>query len=67
MKTSEQPSPSAQEAYERNHAETYELILRIASKIEANYNANKPKDWADVGSLAHVKEQLTNIAEFIGA
>jgi len=67
MKTPEQQSSSAQEAYERNHTETCELILRIASKIEANYNASKPKDWADAGSFAHVKEQLTNIAEFISA
>ena len=67
MKTPEQPTPSAQEAYEQHYFETCDLILRIAGRLETIHDASQPKNWADVGDLGHVKEDLTHIAEFLGA
>lgn len=67
MKTPEQPSPSAQEVYQQNYARVCELLITIAGKIEADYNATEPKDWADVGNMGHTIEVLQDIAEFLGA
>ncbi len=65
MKTPEQ-LPSAQEAYEQNYTRVCELLIGIAENIEANHDAPKSKDWADVGNLGHTIEVLQNIAEFLG-
>ncbi len=67
MKTPEQSSPTAQEAYERNYMQVEDLIVRIANKVHTDYHSNQPKDWADVGNLGHTIEVLQDIAEFLGA
>jgi len=66
MKTPEQPASSAQETYQRKYTETCDLILNIVSKLEALYNDSQPKNWADVGSLEHINEELAHITEFLG-
>lgn len=61
------PQSKAEEAYSRNHAGAMNLLNLVREKLE---NLPAPDsgvaiNWAHVGSLSHVNEKLSDIAEFL--
>lgn len=61
------PEQSAEQAFKQNYQEVLDTLAAIKHEVTQRHNDGRLKDWADVGSLGHVKEELNNIAEFLGA
>lgn len=64
-----QPSSRVKDAYSRNHAAAMHLINLVREGVE---NCPAPEsgvniNWAHVGSLSHVNEQLQEIVRFLNA
>lgn len=62
-------SEAAEEAYARNHASALHLVSLIRESLE---NAPAPGgtvqiNWAHVGSLSHVNDQLQEVVRFLNA
>ncbi len=55
---------NAEKAYQEKQENIAELIERIQRKLKED--VKRDINWASVGSLGYVEEQLGNITEFLG-
>ena len=61
-------TPAATVAYNARHAETADLLKRIANQLatHAKEQAAEPRNWGFTGDLGHVNEELAQVLASLG-
>jgi hypothetical protein len=64
-KTTKQPAAAC---YAERHAETRDLLKRIAARLEQHKQeqAKEPADWGYPGDLGHITEELAYVLASLG-
>jgi hypothetical protein len=64
MTTRKASDETAHQAYCRNRQEIERLLCRLSTNIRSEGSMTNP-DWGHVGSLAHIREKLQDISDFV--